>query len=213
MLSNIWSLLAIPALVSIWVTSMFGLNDVRSPFDKAMLKVSGIIEFLIGLSFFATFVGSFLMLVAVVLGANIYTWRGTLLMCGIAGVFVFAGKFAPWKRFIRRLVDMERLEKRWKAEGRPSVTDMAELIADGRRALSMKGSQRIDECMRVLPKIVVALERTAAREAELSRIRSELSRALDDLKVALRSRQETDAYMINRVNRLLDELEGAIKHE
>lgn len=213
MLINIWSLLAIPALVPICVTSMFGLNDVRSPFDRAMLKVSGIIEFFIGLSFFATFVGSFLMLVAVVLGANIYTWRGTLLMWGIAGVFVFAGKFAPWKRFIRRLIDMERLEKRWKAEGRPSVTDMAELIADGRRALSMKGSQRIDECMRVLPKIVVALERTAAREAELSRIRSELSKALDDLKVALRSRKETDAYMINRVNRLLDELEGAIKHE
>ncbi len=60
--------------------------------------------------------------------------------------------------------------------------------------------------MRVLPKIVVALERTAAREAELSRIRSELSKALDDLKLALRSRKETDAYMINRVNRLLYEL-------
>lgn len=211
--SNFWSLMSLPFLAPIFITAMFSLNDARPPLNRGLFRWIGVLEVLIGGSWLLTFVGSGSMIAAIVSGGNIYTWRGTMLMAGLAGVFVFGSRYAPWKRFIRRVVDMGKVESRWKAEGRPSVTDMAELIADGRRALAMRGSARADECMRVLPKLVLALERTAARQAELNRIQAELSSAWCELQASLRVSSRPSRDLIDRLNTLFDQLEGALGHE
>lgn len=100
-----WSFAALPALAVVWMTAIFGLNDVRSHPVRHLLSRAGVIEFGLGLSFFAMFVGSWLMITAILMGASIYTWRGVLLMWGIAGVFSFVGVFAPWRRWIRTLAE------------------------------------------------------------------------------------------------------------
>ncbi|MCD9005212.1 holin [Luteimonas sp. XNQY3] len=107
MSSNAWSILALPALSVVWLTAMFGLNDVRPYSLRRVVSWAGAVDFGLGLSFLAMALGSFMMLAAVIFGAHIYTWRGCLLMWGVAGVFGLVGKFAPWRRWIRRLSQME----------------------------------------------------------------------------------------------------------
>lgn len=99
----LWSYLTVPALSVIWTTALFGLNDVRAQPMRHICTRAGIAEFGLGLSFFLMFVFSTLMLIACALGALLYTWRGTGLMWGIAGVFAFVGIFAPWRIWIRTL--------------------------------------------------------------------------------------------------------------
>jgi len=171
------------------------------------------VELALGGGYFSTVVGSFLMLVAVCFGGNIYTWRGTLLMCGIAVIFAFAGKFAPWRRFIRRVVDMDRVGQKWKAEGRPTVSDLSELIADGRRALAMKGPARAQECARVLPKLVTAVEFMAAKQVEINRVCRELSVAWGQLEAMVRARSQMTGALAVKIDALLDELEGMTRHD
>lgn len=106
MSSNAWSLLALPALSVVWLTAMFGLNDVRPYSMRRVLTRAGLVDLGLGLSFLATAMGSFMMLTAVLYGAHIYTWRGCLLMWGIAGVFALVGRFAPWRRWVRRISEV-----------------------------------------------------------------------------------------------------------
>lgn len=104
---NLFAVAALPALAVIFLTALFGLNDVRSHPIRHLASRAGLIEFGLGLSFFAMFIGSLLMISGVLLGGNLYTWRGCLLMWGIAGAFAFVGIFAPWRRWIRTLADRQ----------------------------------------------------------------------------------------------------------
>lgn len=104
---NLWSLASLPAILVIWLTAVFGLNDVRAMPWRHVLSRAGLIEFGLGCAFFAMFVGSWLMLSAIAMGASLYTWRGALLMWGIAGVFTFVGTFAPWRIWIRTLSERQ----------------------------------------------------------------------------------------------------------
>lgn len=211
MLTNLWSVVASPALAAIWLTALFGLNAVRPPTLQRALTWPGAIDFFLGLSFLAMTFGSFMMLMAVSIGANIYSWRGCLLMWGIAGAFVFAGRFAPWRRFIRRMADFERIERKWRGIAGPSIKDLGELIAEGRKAIESPMRERADECLRVMPRIVVALERVAAKQLEVATIRGELQQALFDLRAALARHQPTAPYVL-RINSLLDQLEGTLRY-
>lgn len=210
MMSNVWSIVAIPALTAIWLTAFFGLNSVRPPTLKAAMTWPGAIDFMLGLAFFAMTASSFMMLLACAMGANLYSWRGSLLMWSIATVFVMAGKFAPWRRFIRRTTDMNRLSEKWEGYPQPSADELSNLIAEGRKALSTRGADRAHECVRVLPEILIALEKMAARQHQIYTIRAELKSALNELKKA--SNDDDLEPLVTRVNTLLDRLEGIINH-
>ena len=108
-LPALWSYLTVPALSVIWTTALFGLNDVRAQPMANICTRAGIAEFGLGLSFFLMFVFSTLMLIACLMGAQLYTWRGAGLMWGIAGVFAFVGLFAPWRLWIRTLAVRSQL--------------------------------------------------------------------------------------------------------
>jgi hypothetical protein len=211
MVPNLWSLLAIPALAGIWLTAFFGLNAVRPPTLREALTWPGAIDFFQGLSSLTVTLISFTMLLAVTLGANIYTWRGCVLMWGIWGMFAFAGHFQPWKRFLRRVVSLERLERKWRGHPAPTTSELSELIAQGRRALSAPLRQRPEECMRVMPGLVIALERVAARRLEMAGIRAELESAVLGLRDAIKHDTQTAGH-VARIKLLLDRLEGALQH-
>lgn len=103
MWSNFWSLLALPALAVVLLTAVFGLNDLRPSTLRRIWSRAGAIELCLGLSLLAMALGSFMMLMAVLYGAHLYTWRGCLLMWGVAGVFALVGRFAPWRRWVQRI--------------------------------------------------------------------------------------------------------------
>ncbi|WHB31181.1 holin [Xanthomonas phage NEB7] len=206
---HVWSLVAIPALAGIWLTALFGLNAVRSPTLREALTWPGAIDFFQGLSHLIVTFISFMMLMAAAFGGNIYTWRGSALMWGIWGMFVFVGHYQPWRRFIRRVVSMERLERKYRGKPAPSNSELSELIAKGRRAIAMPMRSRADECMRVMPYIVVALERVAARQLEIATIRAELQSALLDLRTAVARDEPTGKYVL-RINSLLDRLSATL---
>jgi len=210
-MNDIWSYATIPALSVIWLTAFFGLNAVRPPNWRGLLTWPGAVDFGLGLGFLSMTASSFMMLLACIMGANIYTWRGALLMWSIATVFALAGKFYPWRRIFRRTTDMDRLEKKWRGEAVPTMDELSELIAESRRALSTRGSTRADECMRVLPTVVAALEKMALRQHQIYTIRVELKTALQELKRA--SNEDDLEPLVTRVNLLLDRLEGIIHHE
>lgn len=208
---NLWSLAAIPALAGIWLTAFFALNSVRPPTLRAALTWPGALDFFQGLSSLTVTLISFTMLMAVCVGANIYTWRGCMLMWGIWGMFAFAGHFQPWRRFLRRVASMDRLERKWRGQATPSSRDLSELIAEGRRALALPMRDRADECMRVMPRIVVALERVAVKQLEVAAIRAELQQAVTSLRKAVAAGEPTSA-LVQRINSLIDRLDGALRH-
>jgi len=107
MIYSLWSLATVPALVVIFLTALFGLNDVRIRQLRLLAHGQGLVELCLGLSFVLMASMSFVMGAACVMGANIYTWRGCLLMWGIAGVFGLVGRFAPWRNWIQRLAAAE----------------------------------------------------------------------------------------------------------
>jgi hypothetical protein len=208
---NLWSLLTTPSLFAVWLTALFGLNAVRPPTLRQALTWPGAVDFCLGASFLVMTYGSFQMLMAVALGGNIYTWRGCLLMWGVAGAFVFAGHYHPWRRFIRRMVSIDQIERQWRGTGAPSTRDLRALIAEGRRALHGPVGDRAEECMRVMPHIVAALERVAVRQLEITDIRADLKSALSELHDAMAYNRPT-AEPVQRINTLLDRLEGAMQH-
>lgn len=206
-----WSWFAVPPLVGIWATGFFGLGDVRPPQVRQMTTWSGWIGFFLGLSYLMTTFLSFMMASGVVAGGNIYTWRGALLMWSIFGIYLFAGRFAPWRRIIRRVADLERLERVWRGTPAPSLKDLGALIAEGRRAIGAPMRDRADELARVMPRLVVALERIAVKQIEVARLRLELQQALAELRNALECDDPTGAH-VQRINTLLDRLEGTLRY-
>ncbi len=210
MMSNVWSVLTIPALFAIWVTAFFGLNAARPPNLKAAMTWPGAIDFGVGIGFLAMTASSFMMLLACVMGANIYTWRGSLLMWSIAVIFVLAGKFSPWHRIFRRKIDLEKLEEKWEGHEHPTLDDLSELIAEGRKALATRGKDRAEECMKVLPHILVALKKLTVKQYQVYNIQTELKAALADLRKA--SSEDDLEPLVAKVNELLDRLEGIIHH-
>lgn len=212
-MTNLWSILALPALVIVWMTALSGLNDIRPHSLRNSGYVAALMETGLGLSFLAMGMGSTLMLIGTAAGANIYTWRGCVLMWGVAGVFFFIGKFAPWRRWIRRMADMESMTRKWKEAGSPDVKDIAELVEDGRRALRAKASERASECVRILPKLIFALEHVAAREAELREVQEDLSDAVSLIRDKLKEDGALEPDAARRVNEILDKIERAIGDE
>jgi len=103
----LWSLAAVPALVVIFLTALFGLNDVQIRQIRQLARGQGVLELALGASFALMASMSFLMGAACLMGANLYTWRGCLLMWGIAGVFGLVGRFAPWRNWIQRIAAAE----------------------------------------------------------------------------------------------------------
>ncbi|AMW36190.1 holin [Xanthomonas phage XAJ2] len=207
---DMWSILATPPLSVIFITAIFGLNDVGlHPFQK-LIRGNGIFEMLLGVSFLVMAWGSFMMLSAVLFGASIYTWRGCTLMWGIGGALFFAGKFAPWRIWIRRLANLERLERRWKGE--PDMHEIAGLIADGRKAVAIAHKDKGGEAVRVLPKIVVALEQVAAKQYRINMLRADLKETLDRFKTSIdKDDSETDS-LLETLKSILDRVEGALKN-
>jgi hypothetical protein len=104
---SLWSVLAVPALVVIFLTALFGLNDVHVRDIRKLGKRGGMVEMALGASFLVTALMTFTIGAACVLGANVYTWRGCLLMYGISGIFGLVGRFAPWRNWIRRIAEVE----------------------------------------------------------------------------------------------------------
>ena len=99
----LYSYLSIPGLAVMWLTALFGLNDVRAQRVGVVLTRAGMIEFMLGLFFFALLMSTSMMIVACLSGLPMHTWRFTLLVTSVAGVFAFVGVFAPWRRWLQSL--------------------------------------------------------------------------------------------------------------
>lgn len=93
----------IPALCVLWLTALFGLNDVRAQPWRKTLTWAGIIEFMLGLFFFGLLVSSTHMLIACIAGLPVLSYRGFSIITSCAGVFAFVGVFAPWRRWLQTL--------------------------------------------------------------------------------------------------------------
>ena len=104
---HFWSVAAVPALLVVFLTALFGLNDVRIRELRVLARGEGLVELGLGASFVLMGWMSFTLGMACLLGANLYSWRGCLLMWGIAGAFGLVGKFAPWRNWIRRIGSAE----------------------------------------------------------------------------------------------------------
>lgn len=104
---SLWSLAAVPALIVIFLTALYGLNDVQIRKLRQLARGQGLVELALGASFALMASMSFLMMAACLMGADLYTWRGTFLMWGIAGVFGLVGRFAPWRNWIQRIAAAE----------------------------------------------------------------------------------------------------------
>ena len=102
--AGLWSL---PGLACVFATAVFGLNELRfHGLPDARHRV-GWIQIALGLSFFGAALAMFLMIVGVIAGAisgvQVMSWRGALAWSSVAGIFVFVGRFAPWKTWIHQL--------------------------------------------------------------------------------------------------------------
>ncbi|HEY0201132.1 MAG TPA: hypothetical protein VGC24_05520 [Burkholderiaceae bacterium] len=103
----LWSLAAVPALIVVFATALFGLNDVQIREAARLVRGRGWIELGLGASFVLMAWMSFTIGAACLLGASVYTWRGCLLMWGVAGVFGLVGRFAPWRNWIKRIAESD----------------------------------------------------------------------------------------------------------
>ena len=198
--------LAAPPLLVILLTALFGLNDARLDTSRATSSRAWKGELALGVSHLVMLVGSGLMLTAIVLGASIYTWRGCIMVWGVAGVFFFVGKFHPWRRWLRRTVAIER---QWRNPAHPTSSDLAELVAECRRAVRYGAS----ECLRVLPKVIAAMEILAAERQEIERIRAELVSAVASLRARFRSAESMSAATMEQMDGILQRLEKALRDE
>ncbi|MFC4729107.1 holin [Coralloluteibacterium thermophilus] len=102
---DFWSVLAVPPLALIFLTAIFGLNEVRIRSWRDLRAGRGWVELLLGSAFTAMASMSFMLGAAVLYGASLYTWRGCLLMWSIAAVFLTFGAFAPWRHWFRRMAE------------------------------------------------------------------------------------------------------------
>lgn len=102
MIFSPWSMLSVPALAVIFLTAVAGLNDVQVRDLRALPRRGALIEVLLGVSFLATAWISFNIAAVCLLGGNVPSWRGCVLMWSIAGIFGTFGTFAPWRRWLQR---------------------------------------------------------------------------------------------------------------
>ncbi|WP_337054005.1 holin [Pseudoxanthomonas sp. USHLN014] len=99
---SLWSLLSVPALTVIFVTAVAGINDVQVRDLRSLPRRGAIIEMVLGVCFLATALISLNIAAVCLLGGNVLSWRGCVLMWSIAGIFGTFGTFAPWRRWLRR---------------------------------------------------------------------------------------------------------------
>ena len=103
------SLLTLLPLLIIAITALYGMNDVRTHRLRHLVSPQGYVETALGLSFLATFSGAGLMIFGIIgglaTGVGLYSWLGLVFTTGIAGVFLFAAVFMPWKQWVRSLPD------------------------------------------------------------------------------------------------------------
>lgn len=96
-----WSYATIPPLVVLVLTGLFGLNDVRLNW-RLFLKPHGVIELMLGLCFLGTASMAAMLICGIALGGAFYTWRGSVMIWSIAGIFILVGTYAPWRFWLRR---------------------------------------------------------------------------------------------------------------
>lgn len=200
----------VPGLVVIVITSVFAVNEFRMTVSSDIVSKQGMLRIILLLWFIGSgsYAGHMLygIVASILLGQHneVVTWRGTGLITSVAGVFAFAGKFHPWRRLIRHLAPIER---QWLGRKNPTSADLAELVAECRRAVRYGA----DECLRVMPKVIAALEVLAAERQEMERIRAELIVVVDDLRRRAATTLAPD--LSGRVEAILARLQWALTHE
>ncbi len=197
------SRVAAPFLMGILLTSVYGLNEMRlsasaPAFDRHTVK-----EVCLSVSWMGLASSTGLMLWGILHGVEVITWRGLILISSFAGVLVFVGKFHPWRRWLVRTVPIQR---QWSGKAHPTSENLSELIAECRRAIHYGA----DECLRVLPKVISALEVLAAERQEMERIRNELVKAVEDLRRRFRATETLSVELVEHVDDLLDRLQKAL---
>lgn len=198
------SRVAVPLLLAIVLTSVYSLNEQRLVLTAPAFNRHTIKETLLSASWMCLGSASFLMIWGAAHGIEVITWRGLLMFSGFFGVLVFAGKFPPWRRWLRRTIPIER---QWSNPRAPTSTDLSEMIAECRRAVRLGA----DECLRVMPKVIAALEVLAAERQEMERIRAELVAVVDDLRRRAATTLAPD--VASRVEAILVRLQWALAHD
>jgi hypothetical protein len=197
------SRIAAPFLFGILLTAVYGLNEMRlsafaPAFDRHTLK-----EVCLSVSWMGLASSTGLMLWGILHGVEVITWRGLILISSFAGVLLFVGKFHPWRRWLTRTVPISR---QWAGKAHPSSDDLSELIAECRRAIHYGAG----ECLRVLPKVISALEVLAAERLEMERIRAELIQTVGDLRRRFRNSESLSTDVVEHMDELLDRLQKAL---
>lgn len=200
-MNEVWTLsrLIIPGLLLILGTCVYGANEIRMTNSSFGFNRHTAKEMALAVSFLALGGASGVMLWGAFLGAEVVTWRGAVLINGFACVLFFAGKFQPWRKWLRRTVPIQR---QWSNVAEPTAEELNELLAEVQRAFHYGP----DEAMRVLPKVIAALEPLTAKQYEIERIRAELVSLLAELKSSFRKTHtlspETVAHMDDIITRL-----------
>ncbi|MBB3802064.1 hypothetical protein FHR47_002312 [Xanthomonas arboricola] len=193
----------LPLLVIV-LTSVYSLNEQRLALDAPAFNRHTLKEVALSASWMGLGAASFLMIWGAGHGIEVITWRGLLMFCGFAGVLFFAGKFPPWRRWLRRTVPIQR---QWSNPRAPTSRDLSEMVAECRRAVRLGA----DECLRVMPKVIAALEVLAAERQEMERIRAELVAVVDDLRRRAATTLAPD--VASRVEAILVRLQWALAHD
>ncbi len=194
---------AMPLLLIIVLTAVYSLNEQRLVLEAPAFNRHTMKEVALSASWMALGAASFLMMWGAGHGVEVITWRGLLMFCGVAGVLLFAGKFQPWRRWLRRTVPIER---HWRDARRPTSTDLAELVAECRRAVHLGAA----ECLRVLPKVIAALEVLATERQEMERIRADLIQSVDTLRGRFRTSQSISPALMSHMDAILVRLQQVL---
>ncbi len=203
------SQLVVPGLVVIVITSVYAVNEFRLTFSKDIWSPTGALRIILLLWFIGSgsYAGHMLygIVASIILGQHneVVTWRDSGLITSLAGVLAFAGKFHPWRRLIRHLAPIER---QWLGRKNPTSEDLAELVAECRRAVRYGA----DECLRILPKVIDALEVLAAERREMELIRSDLVVTVRNLRNRFQQDESLSPDTARQVEAILDRLQRAI---
>lgn len=193
-------------LLIIVLTSVYSLNEQRIVLSAPAFNSHTLKEVALSASWTGLCAASGLMLWGAGHGIEVITWRGLLMFCGIAGVLFFAGKFQPWRRWLRRTVPIER---QWSNPRAPTSSELSEMVAECRRAVHLGAA----ECLRVLPKVISALEVLAAERQEMERIRADLIQSVDTLRGRFRTSQSISPALMNHMDAILVRLQKVLTGE
>ena len=98
---DIPSAFAIPAMVVIFITGLFGLSDVKPLWYAIKNRERYWPDLILGMGFFYMASGSLFLIMDCLEGNRKITIPGAIMLWGIAIVLFMIGRFAPWKRWIR----------------------------------------------------------------------------------------------------------------